>query len=247
MAQNFTTDITQWQVVDDEPTAESQNLVESDGIVKNLYNSIGDVFAITSFWGNIITNYNNGQIGKAIILDGVKIDGICVPVVGGNVYMFSDIQLWSYSNAANRVWFYSQYPTTENCLDCKIDVVDGVDGKFTAPSSAKYMVLSCEVDNCGNNKRIIVYVDEQSQHEVHIKDWILGECYTVSSAVRDSNGLVSSANIVYPDGMTGILSITRNSDDAATSAIYTYGTDSYTLAITRDSNGEVTSTNIIKN
>jgi hypothetical protein len=32
MAQNFTTDVTQWQGVDDEPTAESKNLVESGGV-----------------------------------------------------------------------------------------------------------------------------------------------------------------------------------------------------------------------
>ena len=32
MAQNFTTDVTQWQGVDDEPTAGSDNLVKSGGI-----------------------------------------------------------------------------------------------------------------------------------------------------------------------------------------------------------------------
>lgn len=34
MAQNFTTDVTQWQGVDDEPTAWSENLVKSDGVYK---------------------------------------------------------------------------------------------------------------------------------------------------------------------------------------------------------------------
>jgi hypothetical protein len=34
MAQNFTTDTTQWQGVDDEPTTNSKNLVESGGVAK---------------------------------------------------------------------------------------------------------------------------------------------------------------------------------------------------------------------
>ena len=36
MAQNFTTDITQWQSVDDEPTAGSDNLVKSGGVAEEL-------------------------------------------------------------------------------------------------------------------------------------------------------------------------------------------------------------------
>ena len=39
MAQNFTTDVTQWQGVDDEPTAGSENLVESGGVYQQNINS----------------------------------------------------------------------------------------------------------------------------------------------------------------------------------------------------------------
>lgn len=38
MTQNFTTDVTQWQGVDDEPTAGSSNLVESGGVYERLKN-----------------------------------------------------------------------------------------------------------------------------------------------------------------------------------------------------------------
>ena len=64
MAQNFTTDVTQWQGVDNEPTAGSDNLVESSGVfnfvTKSLNKSIrlnqGTISVVT---GNI-TNVTNG-------------------------------------------------------------------------------------------------------------------------------------------------------------------------------------------
>ena len=143
-----------WQGVDDELTADSENLIKSDAIVRNMYNSLGDVFTINSFWGNRITNYNTGQIGKAGTVSDVKLDGICVPVVEGTVYMFSDIQLWTNPNAANKVGFYSKYPTVDNWSSAFLHIVAGVNGEFAVPSGAKYMVLSCETENCGNNKRI---------------------------------------------------------------------------------------------
>jgi hypothetical protein len=65
MAQNFTTDVTQWQGVDDEPTAGSDNLVKSGG-VKDLFdgqygNSDLD-FSIEDKEGNSILYVNNGNL-----------------------------------------------------------------------------------------------------------------------------------------------------------------------------------------
>ena len=64
MAQNFTTDVTQWQGVDDEPTAESDNLVKSGGIA--------------SMYGSYIENPEFVYVktdSEGRILWAIKIDG----------------------------------------------------------------------------------------------------------------------------------------------------------------------------
>lgn len=77
-----------------------------------------------------------------------------------------------------------------------------------------------------------------------IKQAILSEAYTIASVTRDAKGNVTAASIVFPDGQTGTMAVTRNSAGAATSAVYTYGTSTYTLTITRDSNNNVTATSL---
>ena len=75
-------------------------------------------------------------------------------------------------------------------------------------------------------------------------DAILSEAFTVVSLTRDSDGNVISGNIKYSDGIAGTIAITRNADGNATSMVATHGTDSYTLSITRDANGDVIKTSI---
>ncbi len=77
-----------------------------------------------------------------------------------------------------------------------------------------------------------------------IKQAILSEAYTIASVTRDAKGNVTAASIVFPDGQTGTMAVTRNSAGAATSAVYTYGTSTYTLTITRDSNNNITATSL---
>ena len=75
-------------------------------------------------------------------------------------------------------------------------------------------------------------------------DAILSEAFTVDSLTRDSDGNVISGNIKYSDGIAGTIAITRNADGNATSMVATHGTDSYTLSIMRNANGDVTKTSI---
>ena len=63
MAQNFTTDVAQWQGVDDEPAANSENLVKSGGVYRQLYDK-NITINIASGNPNIIT-------GKTISTQGV--------------------------------------------------------------------------------------------------------------------------------------------------------------------------------
>jgi hypothetical protein len=58
MAQNFTTDVTQWQGVDDEPTAGSKNLVTSGGVAYNIDDVVLPKFGIVENFqvGGILAN-----------------------------------------------------------------------------------------------------------------------------------------------------------------------------------------------
>ena len=58
MSNEFTTDVTQWQGVDDEPTVESNNLVKSGGVYNALYNN----FNIHEEW--IVTNTTKDSVDK---------------------------------------------------------------------------------------------------------------------------------------------------------------------------------------
>jgi len=79
-----------------------------------------------------------------------------------------------------------------------------------------------------------------------IKNYILSESFTVVSATYNSEGIVSSASVKWPDGTTGTISVTRDSDGNATQVVATQGQDTYTLSITRNSSGQVTATSIVK-
>ena len=70
MAQNFTTDVTKWQGVDDEPTAESENLVKSGGVekvvsskadIKDAEEGISDL-AVSDEEGYVIAELKNGGV-----------------------------------------------------------------------------------------------------------------------------------------------------------------------------------------
>ena len=72
MAQNFTTDVTQWQVVDDEPTEWSDNLVKSGGVYKDLYGVTYNISSLTAitYFDNNGTWMNNAQY-KGVFIDAV--------------------------------------------------------------------------------------------------------------------------------------------------------------------------------
>lgn len=79
-----------------------------------------------------------------------------------------------------------------------------------------------------------------------IEGWILSESFNVTGVTRDSNDNVSYLSVVWPDGTSGSLTITRDSDGLAISVSVVYGTDNYNYTITRDSNGDVVATSLVK-
>jgi hypothetical protein len=55
-----------------------------------------------------------------------------------------------------------------------------------------------------------------------LKDWILSEAYTVSDMTYDTYGNIKTANLVFPDGMTGTI-INTTSDTSGRLTIISFG------------------------
>lgn len=79
-----------------------------------------------------------------------------------------------------------------------------------------------------------------------IFDWLISESYTINGLTRNTDGDVTAASITWVDGNNGTLSITRDIDGNATSVAGTYGTNTYTLNIVRDSESNVVRTTKVK-
>lgn len=72
MANAFTTDITKWQVVDDEPTAGSDNLVKSGGIANSLNAVTSTIQSFQKVYNGYLYNNNNGNWNTNDSYAGVK-------------------------------------------------------------------------------------------------------------------------------------------------------------------------------
>ena len=88
MAQNFTTDVTQWQGVDDEPTAGSNNLVKSGGV-----DTINSLKTFIAAGGTAAIQKSSG-----------------LKAIAGHTYRF-DLRRtsWNYDNPGNRNIFFISY------------------------------------------------------------------------------------------------------------------------------------------
>lgn len=78
-----------------------------------------------------------------------------------------------------------------------------------------------------------------------LKTWTSGQSYQVTSATYDSDGVVTTATVTWPDGSTGTFTTTtKNSTFLAVDAFTITHTDSgktvVQSAVTRDSTGAVT-------
>lgn len=78
-----------------------------------------------------------------------------------------------------------------------------------------------------------------------LKEWTEGGDYEATSITRDSDGVVSSADVVWPDGSAGTYTMTtKNSTWICADAFTLSHTDSSKTveqaAVTRNSDGEVT-------
>ena len=82
-----------------------------------------------------------------------------------------------------------------------------------------------------------------------VQDWALSESYTVTGGVSyDDDGIIEAANILWPDGEVGSISDAETDDFGISSIRFNRPDDKYiTIAITRDSDGNVASTSSTTN
>jgi hypothetical protein len=81
--------------------------------------------------------------------------------------------------------------------------------------------------------------------DARLKEWAEGECYEVTAATWDSDGVISGATVKWPDGSAGTFTTTtKNSTwlaiDAFTITHAGSGKTVTQAAVTRDANGNIT-------
>lgn len=78
-----------------------------------------------------------------------------------------------------------------------------------------------------------------------LRAWTLSEAYSITSATRDSDGLITTATVSWPDGSSGTFTtVTKNATFLTIDAYTVTHADSSKTAtqaaVTRDANGNVT-------
>ena len=97
--------------------------------------------------------------------------------------------------------------------------------------------------NTGEAKLTISY-QEGGLIVATILGWILNESFTVDNATYTDGVIDSPVSVEWPDGVSGTITITRDSDGNVSSLVATHGTDSYTVAVTRNTDGYATKVEI---
>ena len=65
-----------------------------------------------------------------------------------------------------------------------------------------------------------------------VQSWAISEAYEASNIVFDSNGIIESANLTWPDGTSGTISNVTNTNGFITQIRYNYSTKWVQIAIT---------------
>ena len=135
----------------------------------------------------------------------------------------------------------------------KTTEVEIQDGKVSKLFSALMSKLDKEIDSSffqiqDANGNIAFRIDSEGVHTPKSDSWIvsmiLGETYIPTSTQRDENGDVQSAEIVYPDGNKGSITITSRENNGVTAMVIGYKDRVVSVTMERDSQGNVNKINI---
>jgi len=228
------TNVANWQGVDAEPTAGSENLVKSGGVEKylakekteNASPNYAQYAMLTS--GSLGTNAQYGHYAP-ITLE-----------AGATIYL-------NMGNAIYHGYLASCLYETDSNGTFVRNLISGSGTKkesYTNTSgSTMYVGVSAYTNELGY---IIEHVTKAPSLSSTILGWIISESFLVDGATYTDCEINSPISVVWPDGSGGSLALTRNSDGDVTAIAAVYGEDTYSYSITRDSDGNVTDTIIVK-
>ena len=244
MSDEFTTDIAQWQGVDNEIISGSKNLIEGNAVFKELYN--------TNFSELELSNNRGGYVrqstGEIYSPESDNWRLYYFPCSRGDRFK---VKYTSWS--ATVVAAYSVF--NDNTIeDSSIASIKGPLGEsdieydvVIADSNAKWFVVQeklntttqtfqfgCSVKKAINTNKII-------QQMFNSKDWIAN-----GNVVYDSNEIPVSCDIKWADGTLGTLVYSNFNDNVFeyTTLTATYNTQTIVYTLTFDENGYITNETI---
>lgn len=136
MANEFTTDVTKWQGVDDEPTVGSDNIVKSGGVLnsiesKCLYANIREIFSISGYIDMAGVFHEATSIACTDYID---------------ISTFSGVEYSLYAGYGTVVALYDSSKVFVGYIDCVNQSINNRFAAFSQFENAKYIRFSCKKD-----------------------------------------------------------------------------------------------------
>ena len=195
-------------------------------------------------------------------------NGEYVPSNAAKTYYFSTehikhiiAYLYTGASVVNVISFFSDIEATQESYMAEESIAwigGDSDNWYVAKAPEKAKVVAVTSAN-NDSFTPLLYVSagdylgyisakEEENFNAILKGWVESESFAYTSISKDGNGFVTQASIVYPNGATGILKITRDVDGNAIVVTATHILNSITKTITysikRDAEGQVISTTI---
>ena len=239
MAQDFTTDVAQWQAVDDIPTAGSDNLVKSGGVKE-------DIAQIASLTKSYTTNGYELKFSQFPTLGKLKDDGSIDKIANSNkttdYILLSNIRFITYYHINTKADGYAGI-----CLyDENFVFIASLDGGYTSEQELDYSeypnaiyVRFCAASN--SNARITInYSNQVSGRFIGEKSSCKLGCFVLSTGVEAANNNYCIVEI--PVNYGSIVSFNQYYVDAACCVFVKYdgSFEGYSLSGDMGSNIEYT-------
>ena len=151
MAQNFTTDVTQWQGVDDEPTAGSDNIVKSGGVANSFISLADNLLELNDNDTGVQEIAPDGTFKGQLRSNGIWTNTYETSSFNTNYYQIKKGEILKiYHNSstdAAKYGFFSQVPSTSVSPDIYVPNTDGttndvimapIDGYITLMNTYEY-------------------------------------------------------------------------------------------------------------
>ena len=161
MADEFTTDVTQWQGVDDVPTAGSENLVKSGGVYREFFKIAKNLsFEITDYTNKDYNINTNGNFGTS----SSNGHGV-IPVETGEIFIIEN-----YAELTDTVR-YAFVTSDESSSGAEIPIVDGT-----------------EIGTVNHLSSVLVTIPDGGNYLIFNSTGYLSRVYKVNDGIKFKSG-----------------------------------------------------------